>query len=145
MPDQALSPKKEIVIRLQPCPPGDSILRLYTLAGWWRGDSDPGKAVEIIENSFLFAGAFADGELIGMARVISDGISDAYIQDVVVDPAYRKRGVGKTLVLTLAEELRKTGVDWIGLVAEPGTAEFYENMGFRLQDGYHLMLFGDRK
>lgn len=145
MPDQIRNPIEEIVVHLNPSPSGAEILRLYKLAGWWRGDADPEEAVEIAEKSFLFAGAFAGEKLIGMARVISDGISDAYIQDVIVDPAFRKKGVGRRLVLALVEELKKKGIDWIGLVAEPGTDPFYESMGFRLQKGYHLMLFGERE
>jgi len=123
---------------------GASVLSLYKAAGWWSEAENPDTAAAIFNRSYCYAGAFASGKLIGMARVISDGISDAYIQDVTVAPDWRGRGIGKRLVQTLAEHLQARKIGWIGLVAEPGTYPFYESLGFRLQDGYILMLLGER-
>ena len=58
------------------------------------------------------------------------GVSDAYIQDIVVRTDYRGQGWGRKIVAFLVKELRAAGVDWIGLVGAPGTKEFYEKMGF---------------
>ena len=78
-----------------------SVIRLYTQADWW----EPGDAADAVERllkgSFRVAAAFDGDRLIGMARSLSDGASDAYIQDVVVDPAYRKQGIGGKLVRLL--------------------------------------------
>ncbi len=30
----------------------------------------------------------------------------------------------------LIDELQAAGVDWIGLIGKPGTAKFYESLGF---------------
>jgi spermidine synthase len=90
----------------------------------------------IPEKSALFAGAFLEKKLIGMGRALSDLCSDAYIQDVVVLSAYQKHGIGSLIVNFLIEELKKRGVDWIGLIGEPGTRVFYENLGFRQMKDY---------
>jgi len=39
--------------------------------------------------------------------------------------------------------LRKMGVDWIGLVGEPGTEKFYSKLKLKPKDGYTLWLFPD--
>ncbi len=105
---------------------------LYKSAGWWEPshDKNPGFLNHIVQNSALFAGAFYKAEMIGMGRALSDSVSDAYIQDVTVLKAFEKKGVGKKIVNILVETLRANGVDWIGVVAQPGTALFYEKLGF---------------
>jgi GNAT superfamily N-acetyltransferase len=50
-------------------------------------------------NSALVIGAFlADGTQIGYARVVSDKTRFGYICDVVVDEAYRGRGIGRAMI-----------------------------------------------
>ena len=126
--------------------PFDDIVELYKSAGWWQ---DAPEAREIIPNmirgSFRFMVArLSGGRIIGMARVISDGFSDAYIQDVVVLPAYRKQGIGRELIRRLTEYCVSRKIGWLGLVAEPGTREFYEELGYGPLDGYQPMLYGKR-
>ena len=71
------------------------------------------------------------GEFEAMGRVISDGKSDAYIQDVVVRKNLRGQGIGRELVERLKQYCVDNKIEWIGLIAEPGTTKFYESMGFK--------------
>jgi len=75
-------------------------------------------------------GAFWGKKLIGIGRALSDLASDAYIQDVTVLKEFRGKGIGKKIIQTLIEKLKENNVDWIGLVAQPGTSSFYEELGF---------------
>ncbi len=125
-------------IKLVRTVPVDQLQALYQDAGWWQDDY---KITDdflrrIPENSALFAGAFLEKKLIGMGRALSDLCSDAYIQDVVVLSAHQKCGIGALIVTFLIKELKKRGVDWIGLIGEPGTRAFYENLGFRQMTDY---------
>jgi ribosomal protein S18 acetylase RimI-like enzyme len=79
-----------------------------------------------------------------MGRTISDGASDAYIQDVVVLPQYRRQGIGSELIRRLTQQCVTHEISWIGLVAEPGTSGFYETLGYSALEGYRLMLYGKR-
>ena len=93
-----------------------------------------------VKGSMLAAGAFApDGSLIGFARVLGDGVSDCYIQDVTVKSDCRKQGIGQALVKFLITELRKRHIDWIGLIATPGKADFYRKMGFEIMTDHTPM------
>jgi hypothetical protein len=58
-----------------------SIVELYKDAGWWDDSYNSSFIADMINGSFCFAGAFIDGKMIGMGRAISDGVSDAYIQE----------------------------------------------------------------
>ncbi|MDD9305036.1 MAG: GNAT family N-acetyltransferase [Desulfobacter sp.] len=124
--------KDEINIELVKAAPIKDMIRLYKAAGWWEDSFDEAhdflKALP--KDSALFAGAFCQGRLIGMGRALSDLCSDAYIQDIVVLKSYRGHGIGTMIVDALVAELKQRGVDWIGLIAEPGTNNFYEKMGF---------------
>ena len=125
-------------IRLVDAVPVDELVVLYQDAGWWQDDykiTDDFLRL-IPERSALFAGAFLKKKLIGMGRALSDLCSDAYIQDVVVLSDFQKCGVGSMIVRFLIDELKKKGVDWIGLIGEPGTGSFYENLGFRQMKDY---------
>ena len=119
--------------------PGDMLERIagFYLAAHWVA---PGEKTNFLgpalRGSFLVAGAFADGELSGVARALSDGCSDAYIQDVVVVPERRGQGMGAGLIRFLTAELRRRGVDWIALVGEPGTEEFYRRLGWTPRPGF---------
>jgi ribosomal protein S18 acetylase RimI-like enzyme len=124
--------------------PVDEIVALYKSAGWWQESSEARKVIPpMIQGSFCFMVARSlDGRIVGMARVISDGHSDAYIQDVTVLDSYRGQGIGRELVRRLAQLCVDRKIGWIGLVAEPGTQGLYENLGFRPLAGYQPMLFG---
>jgi GNAT superfamily N-acetyltransferase len=76
-----------------------------------------------------------------MGRALSDGASDAYIQDVVVLAPYRGQGIGRKLILRVVEHCLRHKIRWIGLLAEPGTHAFYEAIGFSRLEGYVPMLY----
>ncbi|HEY3447409.1 MAG TPA: GNAT family N-acetyltransferase [Myxococcales bacterium] len=123
--------------------PTEAIVELYQAGGWWK-ESEEWRAIipRMIAGSFAFMVAREpDGRLVGMGRAISDGVSDAYIQDVVVLRSHRGKGIGAELVRRLAEHCAGHGISWIGLVAEPGTQPFYEHLGFHAFPG-QPMLFG---
>ena len=120
---------------------GDAIKRIagfYIDAGWISAGDDISFLESAFQGSFLVAGAFDGNQIIGVARVLSDGCSDAYIQDVVVDPSYRGKGIGSGLINTLVDKLKEYNVDWIGLVGEPRTENFYQKLGWQKKNGYTL-------
>lgn len=73
-----------------------------------------------------------DEHIIGMARVIGDGILNVYIQDVIVDENYRNQGYGDKIMNTLIAILRTRFPSncSVGLMAASGQAGFYERYGF---------------
>jgi spermidine synthase len=132
------SPSGEIEIRLIQTASLSELVFLYKDAGWWKDSygEAPDFLRGIVAGSALFAGAFENQRLIGMGRALSDQVSDAYIQDVAVLKEFQGRGIGKKIIQTLITGLKAWGVDWIGLIAEPGTTGFYENLGFQQLEGH---------
>jgi spermidine synthase len=122
------------------------VANLYRKAGWWSEKNDKIDFLDdLIASSYLFVCAYDGEELIGMGRSLSDGISDAYIQDVTVLKDYRRRGIGGAIVRTLVENLYSRGIRWIGLIGEPGTQHFYEELDFRVMQDYIPMQYKGKK
>ena len=119
------------------------IVALYKSAGWWKDSCDPSGIKKLIEGSFVFAVVVdsASGKAIGMGRILSDGVSDAYLQDLVILPQYRRKGIGRTLVEVLLDYCLSRRILWIGLISEPGQDEFYSSLGFKPMDKHIPMRY----
>jgi GNAT superfamily N-acetyltransferase len=119
------------------------IANLYRAGGWWKEEYDQRELPRLIRGSFLFAVAVdrKTGHAVGMGRVISDGVSDGYIQDLVVLPEYRKTGIGAQIVSILVKKCVERGISWIGLIAEPDTEKFYLPFGFHPMEGHVPLIF----
>ena len=117
--------------------PSDQIVELYKEGGWWLDHYTADGLENLISGSFAFAVAIdiSTGRAVGMGRAISDGVSDAWLQDIVVRKDLRGRGLGRAIIERLLEHCLAKGLVWIGLVAEPGTRKFYEPMGFEALAG----------
>ncbi len=109
----------------------DRLIHLYRSAGWWADEKDnPSLVAAIVAGSHCFLVARQSDTIIAMGRALSDRVSDAYIQDVTVDPAFRGRGIGSHMVAQLVARLETDGIGWIGLIAERKTDPFYRPLGF---------------
>lgn len=119
----------------------ETIADLYRAGGWWDERWDPADLTALIEGSFAFVVAVdrTTGKAVGMGRVISDGVSDGYVQDLVVLPGYRGHGIGTMILSALLDYCTAKGVAWVALVAEPGTEPFYTALGFRRMEGHTPM------
>ena len=135
--------KKQIEIRLVTSWPVDDIVQFYKAGGWWKDTYDKTAIPFLITGSFAFAVAVEEKtqKSVGMGRVISDGVSDAYIQDLVVLPPYRSQSIGKKIAQKLIDFCQSKGITWIGLIAEPGSSQFYTPLGFTTMEKHIPMLY----
>ena len=106
--------------------PADDVLILYANADSWP-DRTPDE-VEQATSRGPAVGAWQGEQLIGFARSVTDGCLRAYIEDVVVHPAYRRIGVGNALVERLLEAL--SDVDLVSLFCDEDLVSMYERSGF---------------
>jgi len=109
------------------------IAGLYRAQGWRQAcdDDSPQWIGKLVAGSHCFVVALEGEEIVGMGRAISDGISDAYIQDLTVRSNHRNQGIGGKILRTILERLHADGLRWIGLIAEPGSSNLYRHAGFR--------------
>ena len=84
----------------------------------------------VLAHSVAYVCAFVEDRLIGFANVAWDGRDHAFLLDPRVDPAYRRRGVGRELVRMASVASREAGCEWLHVDYEPELAPFYEACGF---------------
>ena len=93
-------------------------------------DFDNGRTPEQLrrsfENSFATCIAFADGHIIGTARILSDGVCNAYLVDVWTYTAYRRRGVARAMIESLLAKLSGQHV----YTFTDDAPDFYKKLGF---------------
>lgn len=95
----------------------------------WSSGHFPDKLVMAMKNFKTVYSAWDGDKLIGMICAMDDGIMNAYVHYLLVDPKYHGRTIGRTLVEMMKEHYK----DYmrIVLVAYDKEALFYENCGFK--------------
>jgi spermidine synthase len=113
------------------------IIALYRHQGWWEAADDERHDLlnRLIRGSHCFVLAEEGEVVLGMGRAISDGVSDAYIQDLAVLYSRRRQGIGRLILQKLLARLRGDGIAWIGLIAEPGSENLYRHASFQAMIG----------
>jgi ribosomal protein S18 acetylase RimI-like enzyme len=108
----------------------EQVLALYDAVGWTAYTSSPETISAALSGSDAIAVAHVGTELVGLARVISDGASICYLQDVLVRPAFQRRGIGRQLVLLVLQPFAQVRQKVLLTDDEAGQKAFYESLGY---------------
>jgi ribosomal protein S18 acetylase RimI-like enzyme len=81
--------------------------------------------------SFLHISCYDGERLVGYADSVSNGLTDAYIQDVMVHPDYQGKGIGTELMKRMIARLKERKIYMISCIyGEPELSSFYKRFGF---------------
>ena len=82
------------------------------------------------KNSLLVLAAYENDELLGVIRVVGDGYTVVFIQDILVFPDIQRKGVGTALLKSVLD--RYSHVRQIELTTDntDKTVAFYKSLGF---------------
>lgn len=80
------------------------ITDLYQSVGWTNYTSCSEMLEEAYKNSLCILGAFEKEKLVGVVRVVGDGISIVFVQDILVLPEYQRQGVGSALMRAILKK-----------------------------------------
>lgn len=112
------------------------IMTLYRRAPLLRPVRNPKKVWSMFENASLVLTAWNDGDLVGIARVLTDGVLYSYLCDLAVEPDVQRLGVGKTLISEILERCEGTEL----LLRDSDiSAGYYEYLGFNRVDNAWVM------
>lgn len=78
-------------------PSQNELVVLYKSVGWDQAHA-PEDLYKAVSQSSWVATASHDGRLVGLARVLTDGVYAAHFQEMLVHPDYQHQGVGKELL-----------------------------------------------
>ena len=109
--------------------------QLLQAVGWGRR---PLRRVKrALDNSLLRVGLWQHDpkfpRLIGFARCTGDGVIDATIWDVAINPVYQGYGLGKKLMSYLMKSLKREGISRVTLFADSDVITFYKRQGWTLE------------
>lgn len=94
----------------------------------WPLPPSPEQLVAVMDGSYRRVWAVDEDRVVGYINAISDGVLNAFIPWLEVHPAYRGRGIGRSLVQRLVAQL--DGMYAIDLCCDPELVPFYERLGF---------------
>lgn len=109
----------------------DEVLRLLSLTYWANQ-----RSAEQVERSMRHSSCYGvrlGDELVGFARVISDYATTYYLCDVIIDPTYRNRGLGTTLVSYIESRPEYAGLR--GVLITRDAHALYEKFGYCVLNG----------
>jgi ribosomal protein S18 acetylase RimI-like enzyme len=90
---------------------------------------DPDRLTRMLDSASLTIIATDDdsGEIVGIARSITDFSYACYLSDLAVDAAYQRRGIGKRMIELTRERAGPQCA--LILIANPDAVEFYRKLG----------------
>ena len=106
------------------------ILGLYTSLGWTNYTDNPTMLKNAYLNSLNIYGAYVDDKLIGVIRVVGDGYSVIFIQDLLVHPEFQRKGVGTLLLKKVLCEYDSVYQKHLITEDTEKTILFYKSLGF---------------
>lgn len=108
----------------------DEIRALYAAVGWTAYTEDLPALERGFQSSLLVLAAYEGGVLIGLIRVVGDGATVVFVQDLLVAPQKQRQGVGTALLKAVLD--RYSNVRQLLLTTDntPKTIAFYKSLGF---------------
>lgn len=82
----------------------------------------------VFRNSYGVVYAYDGDRIIACGRVLSDGLEQAAVYNIAVDPDYQGYGLGQEVIQRLLDKVQ--GMEVI-LYTHPQTVKFYETLGWR--------------
>lgn len=106
------------------------MLDLYNSVGWTNYTNHPEMLKNAYAHSLKSYGAYADEKLVGIIRVVGDGYSVVFIQDLLIYPEYQRKGIGTVLLQHILQEYKDVYQKHLLTENTEKTIQFYKSLGF---------------
>ena len=125
----------------------DDVLHLYQAVGWTNYTNQPQMLAQALSHS-LATYLARDGEkIVGLVRLIGDGFSSVFVQDLIVLPTYQRQGIGSTLMKQALSDYKDTYQIQLATEESEKTLGFYRSLGFETLSSFQCtgMIWVNRK
>lgn len=119
-----------LVVSVGYIPDRSELASLYDSVGWSSYTQNLEQLEQGVRNSLRVVTARVGGRLVGLARVVGDGATIIYLQDVLVAPDHRREGLGRRLVEAAFSPFQHVRQQVLLTDDEPAQRTFYETLGF---------------
>ena len=125
----------------------DDVLHLYQAVGWTNYTNQPQMLEQSLSHSLATYLARDGEEIVGVVRLIGDGFSSVFVQDLIVLPSYQRQGIGSALMKKALGEFKDAYQVQLATDESEKTLGFYRSLGFETLSTYDCtgMIWVDRK
>ena len=110
----------------------EELANLRASVGW---PYTPGTYPRSLPKQYAYFTARDAAELVGYVSVISDGVGDAFLIDLMVRPSHQGRRIGSRLVHSALSFVRDRGIQCTQVTFDARLTEFYRKAGFHIFGG----------
>lgn len=114
---------------------------LYEDANWTSYTKDMPRLMNAIKSSLMVMTAWNQHRLIGLVRVVGDGQTIIYVQDLLVLGAYQNKGIGSKLLKLILAHFKDVRQNVLLTNESENVRAFYEKNGFSSCDKGDLVAF----
>ncbi|MEH7380203.1 GNAT family N-acetyltransferase [Bacillus sp. JJ1533] len=119
----------------------EQVERLYNDVQWYAYTQDLETLQQAISQSLDVISAWNRDELVGLIRVVGDGLTILYIQDILVLNAYQNQGIATQLMEQILKKYQKVRQKVLLTEEAPDVRHFYEKNGLESCDQGSLVAF----
>ena len=119
----------------------DDILNLYDSLGWTEYTKNMEKLIKALNNSLYILTAWDKNKLVGLIRVVGDGETIIYIQDILILRQYQRQGIGSKLLKTVFNKYKNVRQKVLLTDNTKKTRLFYETNGFKSANKLNLVSY----
>ncbi|MDF1674505.1 MAG: GNAT family N-acetyltransferase [Vicingaceae bacterium] len=117
------------------------LLSLYNDANWLAYTNSPDLLQQAVSNSLYVLSVWENGQLVGLIRLVGDGLTIVYIQDILVMKSHKRRKIGSLLLQKALEKFKNIRQKVLLTDDNEETRGFYEALGFSSCDKGNLVAF----
>ena len=136
-----------IFIRNQQSVDLDDVLHLYQAVGWTNYTNQPQMLAQALTHSLAIYLARDGEKIVGLVRLIGDGFSSVFVQDLIVLPSYQRQGIGSTLMKQALADYKDAYQVQLATEESEKTLGFYRSLGFETLSSFQCtgMIWVNRK
>ena len=125
----------------------DDVLHLYQAVGWTNYTNQPQMLEQSLAHSLAIYVARDGEEIVGLVRLVGDGFSSVFVQDLIVLPSYQRQGIGSDLMKEALGDFKDAYQVQLATEQTEKILGFYRSLGFETLSTYDCtgMIWVDRK
>ena len=117
----------------------DDVLHLYQAVSWTNYTNQPQMLEQALSHSLAIYLAHDGEEIVGLVRLVGDGFSSVFVQDLIVLPSYQRQGIGSALMKEALEDYKDAYQVQLVTEETERTFGFYRSMGFEILSTYNCI------
>ena len=125
-----------IIIRRQEIVKLEDVLHLYQAVGWTNYTNQPQMLEQALSHSLVIYLALDGDAVVGLIRLVGDGFSSVFVQDLIVLPSYQRQGIGSSLMKEALEDFKEAYQVQLATEQTEKNVGFYRSMGFETLSTY---------